>query len=236
LAGSYGILRFIDLGSINSDNVTANLGYNYTLTRNNTIGLSYRFNSYHYSGNPQAMGDHVINFAYGRKLTGRLALQLFGGPEVTTFRVPIGSITSRVSGSGGASLTYGLSRGALSLNYNQGVTGGSGSLVGANTSQVTLVASRQLSRLWNGNLNFGFARNQNVASAGSANSQSYNSWFFGFGLARPVGRYANVSFGYTAYIQTSSLPTCVTGTCSTSYTQNQISLGFQWHAQPQVIR
>jgi hypothetical protein len=235
LAGSYGILRFIDLGNINSDDVIANFGYNYNLTRKNTIGVSYRFSSLHYGGNPQAMGDHVINVAYGRKITGRLALQLFGGPEVITFRVPIGSITSRVMGSGGASLTYGLYRGELSLNYNQGVTDGSGTLVGANTSQVTFVARRQLSRLWNGNVNFGFARNQNVATTISANSQSYNSWFFGFGLVRPVGRYANLSFGYTGYIQTSSLPICVTGRCSTSYTQNQVSLGLQWHAPPQVI-
>jgi len=235
LAGSYGILRFIDLGNFNSDDVMANLGYNYSLTRRDTIGVSYRFGSYHYSGNPQAMGDHVINFAYGRKITGRLALQLFAGPEVTTFRVPIGSLTSRVTASGGGSLTYGLYRGELSLNFNQGVTNGSGTLVGANTSQVTLVASRQLTRLWSGKVNFGFARNQSVANASSANSQNYNSWFAGFGLVRPVGRNANLSFGYTAYIQTSSLPTCVAGTCGTSYMQNQVSLGFQWHPQPQVI-
>jgi hypothetical protein len=236
VAGSYGILRFTNPGNISSDQAIASLGYNYLLTKKDTIGVSYRFGGYHYSGAPQAIGDDVINFVYGRKIKGRLALQLFGGPEMTTFRVPIGSVTSRVVGSGGASLTYGVSRGEVSLNYNQGLTGGSGTLIGANTSQVLFAANRQLTRQWNGNANFGFARNQNIATASSATSQSYNSWFFGFGLARPVGRNASLSFAYTARSQTTALPTCIAGKCNTSYMQNQIILGLSWHARPFVLR
>ena len=79
------------------------------------IGVFYRFSSYHYSGNPEAIGDHTVNFAYGRKISGRLALQLSGGPEITTFRVPIGTQTHRISGSGSAALTYATPRGGLSL-------------------------------------------------------------------------------------------------------------------------
>lgn len=234
VAGSYGLLRFTNPGNINGDDIIANFGYNYALTKEDTIGVSYRFGAYHYSGSPQAIGVHVINFDYGRKLTGRLALQLYGGPQVITFRVPTNAVTSQVNASGGASLIYRFYRGGLSLNYNRGFTGGSGVLVGANTSQVSFGANRQLTRLWNGNVNFGFANNQYVGNVG-ANSQSYNSWFSGFGFARPMGRQVNLTFGYTAYIQTSALPSCIAGKCNTSYTVNQISIGFQWHAQPQVI-
>src|SRR5208282_980776 len=196
VAGTYGILRFSDPGNINGNDVLANLGYNYALTKVDTIGVIYRFGAYQFPGNPQAVGDHVINLAYGRKLTGRLALRLAGGPEVTTFRVPIGSATNRVIASGGASLSYALYRGELSLQYNQGLTGGSGVLAGANTSQVSLGVNRQLTRLWNGNANFGFARNESLATANGVNSQSYNAWFYGFGLGRPVGRHVDFSFTY----------------------------------------
>jgi len=44
----------------------------------------------------------VAQLAYGRKITGRIALQLFAGPEVTTFRVPLSGATHKISGSGGA--------------------------------------------------------------------------------------------------------------------------------------
>jgi len=109
-AGSYGILRFVEQGNIDSDDVIANVGYNYALTKKDTLGVLYRFTGYRYSGNPQRIDDHVVNVAYGRKVTGRLALQLFGGPDLTIFKVPVGSITRQVSGSGGASLSYAMPR------------------------------------------------------------------------------------------------------------------------------
>jgi len=86
----------------------------------------YRFGAYRYPGSPQALGDHVMQFEYGRKITGRMALKITGGPEVTTFRVPIGSLTERISGSGSALLMYSFARSNMALTYTHGVNGGSG--------------------------------------------------------------------------------------------------------------
>jgi len=105
-AGTYGILRFIEAGNIESNNASFSAGYDYVLTKADTLGVQYRFSGYRYIANPQAIDDQVVQFMYGRKITGRMALRLFGGPDVTTFRVPVNSSTNRVSGSGGASLTY----------------------------------------------------------------------------------------------------------------------------------
>src|SRR5437879_13721047 len=84
-----------------------------------------------------------------------MALQLFAGPEVTTFRVPFGSATHKISGSGGANLTYAFSRNrsSLSLSYNHGVGGGSGQFTGSRTDQLQGGINDQLSRVWQGNLN-----------------------------------------------------------------------------------
>lgn len=236
VAGSYGILRFVEAGNIDSDDVIANAGYEYALTKEDTLGVLYRFSAFHYAGYPQAMADHVFNFAYGRKITGRLALQLFGGPEVTTFRVPVANITDRVSGSGGASLSYAFSRGSVSLGYNHGVSGGSGVLIGSSADQLNISANRQLGRLWNVQGNFGYARNHGIATANTQNAQSYDAWLAGAGLSRPLGRNASFTFGYTARIQTSNQPACAAGKCSTNFTQHQISVGLQWHTRPFVLR
>jgi hypothetical protein len=237
VSGSYGILRFVEGGSIDTNDTILSTGYNHALSRKDTIGLLYRFSGYRYLGNPQAINDHVAQLAYGRKITGRIALQLFVGPDVTTFRVPLGSAHHRISGSGGASLTYAFRRSNLSFSYNHGVAGGSGQFTGSTSDEVQNTINHQLSRVWQGNVNFGLARTTSLGlSSASQVSQTFNSWFTGGGLSRPVGRSANFTFGYTAYIQNSRLPVCRAGTCNTNYLQQQISLSFQWHTRPLVLR
>jgi hypothetical protein len=233
-AGTYGILRFIEAGNIESNNADFSVGYNYVLTSADTLGVQYRFSAYRYIGNPQAIDDQVVQFMYGRKITGRIALQLYGGPDVTTFRVPVNSSTNRVSGSGGASLTYALKRGSMALTYDRGISGGSGVFAGANTNQLQFNIGRQLSREWAASLNLGYSRNGSVVSTPS--SQAYNSWYVGGGLSRPFGRNANFTIGYTAQIQTSNQAVCAAGTCSTNFTAHQITLGLQWHTRPFVLR
>ncbi|MGA2811224.1 MAG: hypothetical protein ABSG16_07485, partial [Candidatus Acidiferrum sp.] len=188
-----------------------------------------------YVGLPQSIGDNVLNFVYGRTITGRLALRVFGGPDVTNFSVPIGGVTREITGSGGGSLTYAINRGSLSLNYNHGVTGGSGLLEGAETDQVSANVSRQLTRIWSAHANIGFARNRSIA--GAASQDSYDSVYVGGGITRPFGPNANLSLAYTANIQTTNAASGCTGmNCSTTFTQHQVTVNFQWHTRPLVLR
>src|SRR6266849_2744991 len=228
VAGSYGILRFINTGNINSDTQILNAGYDYLITRRNSVGLTYRFGAYRYPGDPQALGDHVVQFEYGRKITGRMALKLTGGPEVTTFRVPIGSSTRRISGSGNASLTYAFSQSSIALSYTHGVSGGSGVFSGANTDQVNAMWSRRLTRAWNGSINFGYARNSQILAASS--SPIFDTWLAGAGLSRSLDRTASFSLGYQAQIQGASAAAALA-----NYTVHQVFLTFQWHTRPFVL-
>jgi hypothetical protein len=232
--GSYGILRFTDSGNIDNDDEIGSIGYNYAFSRKDTIGLLYRFSGYHFSGNPQAIGDHVINVAYGRKITGRLALALFVGPEITTFRIPIGTQTEQTGVSVGASISYGLKRGGVSLSYNHGTNGGSGILAGASGDNVNANATRQLTRQWNARGNFGYGRTHAFTS-NNISGPAFNSFYLGAGLDRSLGRNALVSFGYTAYIQNNNQAACG-GTCGSINTQHQFAIGFQWHTRPFVLR
>jgi len=233
VAGSYGFLRFLEGGNIDSNETIANIGYDYGLTRKDTIGVFYRFTGYHFDGIPQAIGNQSVNLAYGRKMTGRLALQLSGGPEITAYRVPVNGNTSQILPYVSASLTYAVPRGQLSLGYTHGVSGGSGVLVGSNTDQLTIGGNHQIGRSWTFLGSLGYARNRSLATSPSA-AQSFGSWVVTAGLTHPLGPNANLAFGYTALAQSEN-QVCI-APCYANSTQHQISLGFQWNTRPFVIR
>jgi len=235
-AGVYGILRFVEPGNIESNDPTWTAGYNYALSHKDTIGISYRFSIYQYLGLPQALGDHLAQLNYGRKITGRMALQLAAGPDVTFYRIPMANKSQRNSVSGNATVTYAFKLGGVSLNYSHGVNGGGGLLAGSSADQAGVSANRQLSRTWQGTLNFSYAKNAELSNLNGVSSLGYNSWYAGAALNRPLGRDADFSIGYQAQHQSSSLSSCTGPSCSTSYLVHQITLSFQWHTRPFVLR
>jgi hypothetical protein len=233
-SASYGILRFDDPGNIASDDEIGSLGYDYQLTKRDTIGVLYRYTGYTYLGDPQKIGDHVAQLAYGRKITGRAALQLFVGPEITEFRVPLNNQTQRISFSGGGNLAYAVSHTNFTIGYNHGVAAGSGAFAGSTADKLTGSASRHLTRIWDGNIDVGYARNRSLGGfVGTLSEPEVNSYFASAGVQRPVGRTATAAFAYSAFIE-NSFAGCSVGACI-GYVQNQISVSFQWHIQPIVI-
>jgi hypothetical protein len=236
LAGVYGVLEFTDPGNVDNESEILNLGYNYAISRTDTIGVAYLFSAHHYPGDPQAIGDHVGQFAYGRKITGKLALKLAAGPEVTTFRVATSGSSPRISGSGNAMLTYAFARSSVALSYEHGMSGGSGVFSGSEIDEVGARWSRQLTRMWNVGVNFGYAKNSQILSLSGVASPAYDSWSVGARASRAVGRAAVFSLGYQAQIQGTNVAICGNPTCGTNYTLNQVLVTFQWHSRPLVLR
>jgi hypothetical protein len=162
---------------------------------------------------------------------------LSAGPEITNYRLPQAPATKTqyVAGSGGATLNYLVPKGSLTASYFHGVTSGSGVFFGATADQVSGAATRQISRVWSGELHGGYARNRNAETAQGVNTTNYDAFFGGVSAARPLGRNATVSLGYTAYVQRADTPGC-SSNCSATFTTNQISVGVSWHARPFVLR
>jgi hypothetical protein len=236
LTGSYGLLRFTNPGNIDNDDEIGSIGYNYAVTKNDSLGVLYRFTAYHFTGVSQAIGDHTFNLAYGRKITGRLGLSLFAGPEIVTFRVPVGTTTQQTNLSIGASLTYGFEWGGVTVSYNHGTNGGSGILTGATGDNINANARRRITRVWSARANFGYGR-EHAFAAITAAAPSYNNYFLGAGLDRPIGRNSLLSFGYTAYIVNTNQAACGIIVCTAgTYTQHQLAVGYQWHTRPFVLR
>jgi hypothetical protein len=236
LAGVYGTLRFTDPGNVDSDSELLNLGYNYALSRKDSVGLIYRFAAYHFPGSAQAVGNHVAQIVYGKKVTGRVALKLAGGPEVITFRVPVGGSTQKITGSGSAALTYAFVRSSFGLGYSHDVSGGSGVFTGSTIDQANASFNRKLTPVWAGSVSFGYAKTSPIVSPTRVISPVYDAWLAGAGLNRPLGRTAFLSLAYQAQIQNSNVALCGNPRCGTSRTANQIFLTFQWNTRPLVLR
>lgn len=235
LSGSYGILSFTEAGNYGSNTTVGSIGYNYALSRNDTLGLVYRFSSYQFPGNPQAYGSNAMSVAYGRKVTGHLALRLFIGPEITNYRIPVGT-TSRTTGfSTSANLTYGFRRGTFALGYIHGLSTGSGVLIGSVLDQATATASHTLTRVWTGSLNFGYSRNSPIGGTAATGYPAYDDWFLGGGVSRPIGRNFNFAVAYTATIGNYSGTACTGASCNTSNTYSTVTINFQWHPRPFVL-
>lgn len=238
--GSIGILHFLDGNSIDTNDAIFSLGYNYQLTARNTFGLFYRFSGYRYVGISQGYNDHAAQLTFGRKVTGRLALQLFGGPEVTEFRQPIGTATQRVAFSGGATLKYAFKRAELSGSYMRGLSGGSGVLIGSSQDLVQTGLAFQPFRRWQGNLGMGYAHNgQILGNSILTISNAFNSIYASGGLNRSLSPAAQFSVNYTYQHQNTSQSLCPLGSCGSSFGPSfdvhQIWIGFNWRARPFVL-
>ncbi len=235
-SGSFAILRFVDAGNVDNNSLMGSLGYNYQLTREDTIGVVYRFSNFQYPGQPQAFGDQLVSIAYGRKITGRLALQVLGGPDFSSFRLPINGKSSSVGGSANINFSYAFENGGISAGYLRGLSGGSGVLTGANSDQLNFGVNRRLSRVWTAQANLGFAHNRPVGSSAQTGAPSYNSWYLGGGVNRPFGRNLLFALAYSANINSSNQqPGCTGSSCSSTQTVNYITMSFQWHSRPLIL-
>jgi hypothetical protein len=235
VAGSYGLLDFQEPGNIDSRTTVGSIGYNYALSPNDTIGLVYRFSSYQFPGDPQAYSSQVMSFAYGRKITNRLGLRFFVGPEITNYRIPVGSSSQNVGFSATANMTYAVRHGRFTLGYIHGLYANSGVLVGSNLDEVTANVSLNLTRAWTASVHSGYSRNSPVGGTTVSGYPVYDNWYVGGGVTRPIGGNLNFGLSYTANITNYHGPNCTGTNCNNRGTYPTITASFQWHPRPFLL-
>ena len=242
--GGYSLLDSLDDPELNYGDVIATAGYNYQISRRNTIGISYQYSAFNYSNFDQSIKNNIILASYGRRITGKLAFQASGGPDIALIRMPL-TTTSGTSGTGStgymtqiyasinAAVQYQLHRVALSATYNHGISGGSGVLAGAVTDNFTGTATKQVSRGLSLAWNMGYSRNRGAQVAATTTaSQTFDYWFTGVNVSHPMGRSMNVFLNYQLQYQNTGTSVCTGPGCATSLTRNQITFGFGWRKQP----
>lgn len=197
VAGAFQTLSSTQEGFVSSNGLIFQAGYDRSLTARDTVAVYYSASFFRYSGVAENVDGHFVAFSYGRRVTGRLALQLYGGPEFFTVTVP-GQSETKTLGSGGGSLTYRWPKTEAGISYWKGISAGSGVLTGAQTDSVTATLTRPLSRAWSGGLTGSYNVNSGVRTPNSQTAkQTYNYWLGTAHLTRSVGRYADLSFFYS---------------------------------------
>jgi hypothetical protein len=239
--GSYMLLHYFDNDLANYGDASFQAGYNYQLTKFDTVAVSYQFSAIRYSNLGQSINSSTVQGVYSRRVTGKLGFQIGVGPEFVNSTSPItgghapatGSVSSTYL-SVNASITYALKNVTLTGNYNHGITGGSGVLIGAETDVLTGGITDRISRVTTIGATFGYGRNSGFAVGDASQSQTFDYWFVGANATRTLGRSVDVFGNYQFQYQNQNLTGsgCVGAACTESFKRNQISVGVNFHKQP----
>jgi hypothetical protein len=229
IVGSYVLAHFLEPGYISSGDIHGSVGYNHAVGPKNNIALTYDLDSTRYVGTSARLQTDVVQMAFGRKVTGRLAFQLSAGPQLVRVDNLGSSNSKQLSWSTLGSLTHQWTRRTgYSLSYFRGVSAGSGVYFGSNSQTVSAAANHEFTRSWSVLVNGGYAINKAlVPSAIFANQ--FNNWFAGATVNRQLSRDFRLSMTYAYQQQTSGTGGCPVGGCGLPGSVRQFGVTLQWH-------
>ena len=235
--GTYGTLHFLDPGYIDNRIWSFLIGYNHLMSRRTEIGITYVQTSFGYGALNQEQLYRSLMLAYGYQLTGKLSLQLSGGLGASQVTNPPGAAVTKSFLSTFDSLQYRSEKVNAQIIFSRYISGGSGVLAGAETDWAQLTLGRQLSRKFNGSLNFGYQHNQPLSQENILQSQTRIAyWQAGASLSYEMGRYMSFYMNYDFQRQVSNAPLCFNSNCGTVFLRHVAGMGLNFHARPIKIR
>lgn len=253
-AGGYSFTHFYGndfngASFIGSSQVSAQTGYNRSLTPHTQIAAVYGYQGFDFSVLGTAFHSHVIQGMYGHRISGRMDLLLGAGPQIIIGTSP----DTKIGVAAQARLRYRFSRSSLDLRYERFVTSGGGLFAGAQTDMVRFGVEHPLSRVWALSADMGFTHNnrlqpltqqqliacltgvaqgsQNACPA--SNATTYIDGFAGAALHRHFGRefhgYLSYQFSDLAFDQSF----CLSGTaCDRISNRHVVTFGLDWTPRP----
>jgi len=228
---------------INSHQFAFQAGYNYQLSRRDQLALVYGYQEFIYPVTTLGtFNTNHFHLLYGHRISGRMDLQIGGGPQITTINPstaagnPPAARIRQITGTGRASLRYRFPRTTLNASYDRLATNGSGFFGGATTNVARFEVTRPLSRLWTISGDVGYAHNTRLLPSFTPGApNSFQNEYAGLGLRRQFGRYLG---GYLTYQYTDlnfNVPVCSATDlteCGRASQRHTIIVGLDWHPRP----
>lgn len=284
-AGSYAFTHFYgkDVASGGSffgvSQISAQLGYNRLLTPRTQVALVYGYQAFDFSVSNMAFHSHIVQGMYGHRITGRMDFLVAAGPQLTYIDshtavcsnptiepgllcllsgdtlLPVTQKTTKLSGAGQVHLRYKFPKTSFDLSYQRYLTSGSGLFAGAQSDIANLTVSHQISRVWSGFADVGYARNSRLQqlttqqfvtcvypgqvnltglpSCPGANANHYQYGFVGGGLHRQFGHDFHGFFSYQFNELSFDNSYCGgLSSCNRISNRHVITFGLDWTPRP----
>ncbi len=233
VTGTYGTLLFLNSSLIDNRYWVLLAGYNFALSRRDVLAITYGHYLYQLGGDNRQILNRGFQLAYGRKITGRLSLELSGGPMANDIAKPLGGSVLRSFWTTYDSLQYRFRKGSVGISFRRQMTGGSGLLLGAESRVAQFSAGRQLWRTAYFSLDLSQAYNQSLTQETSTSRRTkYEGWYGGAMLSRELGQHMSLSLNYNVQRQISNNPLCFGNDCGTVILRHVGGLGVNWHSRP----
>src|SRR5436309_12842315 len=140
---------------------------------------------------------HSIDFSYGHRIRGKLAIGVGGGPQFAVCGSPIFGSSVTATWVGHGSVAWTTARNAFTLSAMRYTTTGGGVLPGTIADQFQINWSPRLSRKWSGSLGPGYARNTGLPQQILPGQRPpYDSVYAQPTLSRAFGHTPNRSANY----------------------------------------
>jgi hypothetical protein len=241
MAGGYEIVHFTDntANFIDSNQITAQFGYNYQLTRRSQLSVIYGFQDFQYPNIPGSSFDtQVVNVMYGYRISGRMDFLVGAGPQFTSINnsVAFGGSSNQVTLSARAALRYRFPRTLIGIYFDRYDSAGSGYFAGAVTNDVRFSVSRPITRLWSATADIGYAHSSALQPTLSGPlppaTNTFQYVYAGAAVHRPLGRHFALFFSYQFDDIWFNGSNCTVGTLCGSAPRNVAAVGLDWHPRP----
>ena len=231
--GVYGNLHFVEPGFIDSSYWKFMTGYNYSLSRLDTLSVSYTHTEFNFDIPGFDVSNHDFMFSYGRRVTGRVSVQLSAGPLISEIHDGTGMSETRYLVNTYDAIKYRLERGRVQASFSRFATSGSGVITGAQTSVASFSVGHELASKLFGSFQVSYAFNEPLQRQGLTGTRpEYKTWRAGTHISRELSPRVSIYFAYYLQRQESTIPLCFDTSCGNIILRHVVGAGINWHGRP----
>ena len=224
VAGSFASLNFSDPGYIDTQRITGRVGYDYALNPKDSIALLYDHGRTDFSTASVRQQTDTIQLSYGRKVTGRLALQIAAGPQLLRSSSQSSSLDWNLS----STMNYQTRRTQYSVSFDRAPSSGSGVFLGSATNIATASVHHALTRSWAASLGAGYAFDQALVPV-NGTIEHFRNWYGNASVGRLVGHHVRFDLNYRFQRQGAGTGTCPVLACGSTQSRHTLGMTLGWH-------